>query len=379
MNMQAVVSKGRSVPVVSRHPRKRVLSARDAAESLFRKREAVSAKPRILEAANDAPATPPASTAVSTAVETPHQKVFRLVGERKFEEAARLAARLINAQDFDGFLIYGHTADFRRSRTWFDDMVNTSKRSVARVTHQITPATAQIIIAHNDGNRRMNAQNLAGIMRDISDDRWMLNGASIAVSKDGRTNDGQHRAFGVLLTGESIRSGFTFGLMRQSMATEDIGRKRTGSDRLAISGAPNATRVAAISTLAFEMYHGRSATAAEAQDYYFDNEDRIVRAHAVAGNPQRGLGNAAPGVAAFHLLGLGADEESIRLFFTSLRTGEMLKRRNPIYTLREALREKTVQWTRHQWVRGLVHHYIVWSRGKTLATPTSPDMIAEAI
>ncbi len=365
---------------------RKIMSAREVAEAVFAKRAAPVAAPRILEdvsgqrpdadrrrllglplAKNDNAAPAPVATGSEPPTrETEHEKVFRLAGERKFEEAARLAARLINAGDVVGFLIYGHSSDYRRAKAWFDDMVKTTKRSAASVIHTITPELAQIIVENNDGNRRVNTANLATIMRDIADDRWQLNGASFALSKDGRNNDGQHRAFGVLLTGRSIKSGITFGLQRESMKTVDIGRKRTGADRLGIAGVSDYIKKSAIAGMLFEIYYGRKPTPAESDDYFHDNKDIIERAVSVMGSNINGVGPSAAGAAAVHLFKLGYQDQEIRQFFVDIRAGEGNGKRDPRRVLYRAIydsRDK-IKLSRDNWFRALVNHFIALKEGR---------------
>lgn len=371
--MQIVMARGREIPVTTR---KRCSPEWKAADALFEKSEAPArTAPRILEdvskerieAAVSALVTPvAASTALSTIVETEHQKVFRLVGEQRFEEAAKLAAKMINAGNVADFLVYGHTAAYRKTNLWFEDMVKTAKRSVATIVHSVTPELAQILIENNDGNRRVNAANLATIMRDIACDRWQLNGSSIAVAKDGRNNDGQHRGFGVLLTGAAIKSVMTFGLLRESMTTVDIGRKRTGADRLGISGVGDYIRKAAISAMAFEIYNGRAASAAEADDYYHQNAELIDRSVRAIGTNMKGVGPSAAGVAALHLMRLGHDVEDIRKFFTDVRNGEGNGKNDPRRTLYRAIfdsRDK-LKLSRDNWMRAFVNHFIALKDGR---------------
>lgn len=359
--------------------RSRAFSPRSAAERLFRKPAndtdyavVAAVGPRILEdvSKDDAKATiekmAATSTSVSSVAETEHEKVFRLVGEQKFEEAAKTAVRLINSGNHADFLIYGHSADYRRAKLWFDDMVKTSKRSVASMVHTITPELAQILIVNNDGNRRVNAGALAVYMRDIASDRWQLNGSSFALSKDGRNNDGQHRAFGVLLTGRSIKSNIVFGLARETMTTVDIGRKRTGADRLGIAGVGDYIKKAAIAAMAFEIYNGRQATAAEAQDYFLKNQELIETAAGLVGTNMRGVGPSAVGCAAQHLLRLGYDAEEIKKFFVAVRSGEMLSRNDPRMTLHRAIfvGDYKLKLSRDNWFRAIVHHFIAMKEGR---------------
>lgn len=385
-----------------RQPRK-IMSAREVAEAVFAKRAAPVAAPRILEdvsgqrpdadrrrllglpvAKNDnapkaidhavaAIAMPVTALAAIPRDETPHEKVFRLVGERKFEEAARLAARLINADDDDGFFIYGQNPEYRRAESWFNDTVSNTKRSASATIHNVTPELAQVLLLNNDGNRRVKAGNLARIMRDISTNAWELNGESMVISRDGRVNDGQHRNFSVLLTGQAIKTVLSFGMSRDSMRTIDIGEKRQAKDRLGISGVSDAVKLAAVTAFAFQTYEGRAPTPSEADDYFHAERTLIEKAVTAAGSPLRGVGPSVGAVAAMHLLSIGADEEDIKTYFKGLRTGNNLSARSPIKKLHDGIFKAGAQekLTREGWLRALVHHFVVWRRGRTLSSVVS--------
>lgn len=305
----------------------------------------------------------------SQTAETPHQKVFRLIGERRFEEAAKQAARLINAGDVEGFFIYGTTPAYRRADAWFHDTVGLAKRSALTEIHNITPELAQVLLRNNDGNRRVNPTNLAQIMRDIASDRWEMNGESIIVSKDGRVNDGQHRNFGILLTGKPIKVVMAFGMSRDSMRTVDIGVKRVAADRLAVAGVHDYTRMSAIAAMAFETYEGRVATPAEADDYFHANRALIEQAAGLSGSSMKGVGPSAAGVAAMHLLRMGHKPADIKTFFSSVRSGEEMKARDPRMRLHRAIfNEKyKLKLSRDNWLRAFVHHFIAWKNGEQMA------------
>lgn len=364
MNLHAVVSNGRSVPVETK-PRRKTCTHREAAERLFGK-PANGNKPRILEDLTDAPPAPVTGTSVSVLVEAEHEKVFRLVAEKKFEDAARLAARLINAGDVSSFMIYGHLATYRRAEAWFADTVATTRRSASTVIQNITPELAQVLLLKNTGNRKLKAANLARIMRDIASDRWHLNGESIIVAKDGSVNDGQHRNFAVLLTGRSIKTVMSFGLSRESMKTVDIGEKRQAKDRLGIAGVGDYIRMSAIASMAFEVYNGRAATPSEADDYFHENRKLIELAGSLTASSMKGVGPSAAGVAAMHLVRLGHEPEEIKAFFAKVRSGEMLAKNDPRMTLHRAIfvdRYK-LKLSRENWFRAIVNHFLALKEGR---------------
>lgn len=163
-------------PVVECRAR-RAFNPRREAEALFSKLS--TRQPRILEdvskesveaaVANLLPPEPPASP-ITPAEETPHQKVFRLVGERRFEEAARLAKSLIDAGDVGGFFIYGGTPSYRKGDIIISDKVKASRKGAFSEIINITPEIAQRILSRNPNNRKIVVRagsGLAGKMRDI--------------------------------------------------------------------------------------------------------------------------------------------------------------------------------------------------------------------
>ena len=314
--------------------------------------------------------------------ETEHQKVFRLVGERRFEEAARIAARLINLQDDEGFFIYGHTTNYRRAEDWFRNQVSVARSSVAANVHSITPEIAQVLLLNNDGNRRVDPGALAVYMRDITSGAWIVNGETIKISRDGKLNDGQHRLFSVLLTGSPIKSLVAPGLTRESMFTVDDGKKRTNADRFSLRGEGDPNTTAAIAALAFEIYEGRKPTSSEVTDYYAVNRDKILLANSVKGANIRGIGPSPAGVAALHLIQSGFKSEDVRKFIASVRTGEMIGRGHPAFALRKALfptsgKEPPLRLSRPQSVATLVQHFVAWKNGRKLFEPMKNATLPE--
>ena len=366
--MQTVQARGREIPVMTRN--KRYTPERARAEALFNK-PAAAAKPRILEDAPKAAitsglATRSAAVKHASTNETEHDKVFRLVREGRFEEAARIAARLINADNDEGFFVYSGTPEFDKAIAWHRRMI-TDGEPHANV-HIITSERAQILLLNNDGNRRVKALNLAKIMRDIAEGRFEINGESIIICKDGTVNDGQHRSFGVLLTGKPIETVVSYGVTKQSMRTVDIGDKRQAKDRLAIAGVNDYVRLSAIASFAFETYFDRSPTPSEVDDYFHDNRSQIEEAASAAGTPVKGAGPSVCGVAALHLLSLGFISNDINDFFRRVRNGEDMKRGNPALILHKALfnSEHKLKLSRESWLRAFVHHFISWKAGGKL-------------
>lgn len=365
--MQIVQARGREIPVVTRH--KRYTPERARAEALFNK-PATVAKPRILE---DAPkmtasvALPVKVAAVKPASpnETEHEKVFRLVREGLFEEAARLAARLINSGNDEDFFIHAGTAAYRNAEEWFENRVQSGISSPTSGFEIITPEKAQVLLLSNSGNRKVRASNIALVMRDIASGRWEKNGETLIVSVDGRLNDGQHRNFAILLTQTAIETAMAFGLTRESIATVDIGVKRTGGDRLGFLEIKNYSRIAAIISIAYKILAGRSATESEKVYFYRDNADHLQKCANLANNLPRGAQGANFGAAALILLRQGAPEDSLSDFFAEIRGSLLPKSKNsPALKLRELLLARSFKAPADKQIYTIVDLYVRWASGK---------------
>lgn len=300
--------------------------------------------------------------------ETDHERALRFISEGRLKEAAQLAARLINAGNAGPFLaphLKGSSAI--AARKWFSERADGGVEGAEFAN--ITPEIAAVMLSHNDGNRQVKSPNLDAIMRDIQGGRWRTNGESMIISSDGRMNDGQHRCWGVVLVGRSITSVVSYGVERTSMATVDIGRKREGADRLTIAGVPNSTKASALAGHIFEMQYGRKPTPAEVDEFYHEHEDAIRTSISLVGGNIKGIGSAAPGAAAFYLMGIGHGEEKVRDFFTRIHTGEMMERRDPRMVLHKAAKVDRVRLSRENWTKAFVQHFIAHELGKRVSQP----------
>lgn len=387
--MQTVMARGRSIPV---EMRRRAFNPRREAEALFKK-PVNSNAPHTLEdvskesieaaVANLLPPEPPV-TPITPAEETPHQKVFRLVGERKFEEAARLAAKLINVGDIEPFFVYSDAAT-RRARDWFDGSVVSARRSISTSVQNITPEHAQVLLQNNPRNRRVKPASLANLMRDIFGGDWEVNGETIIVLRNGNVGDGQHRCWASLLTGTPFKTAMTFGVLDAALATIDIGEKRTAADRLVMRGQPDAVVVAATAATLFEVENGRAGSPAEVDKYVANNAAEIHAGIGARGSTNiKGVGPSASAAAATILLGMGAPTVKIKEFFKAVRTAEMTKSGNAARTLHLALfptstGQKPLRLKRAAMVALLVNHYAWWARGKVVREPLLGHAMPEAL
>lgn len=309
----------------------------------------------------------PANDAAVKAPETDHQKVFRLINERRIEEAAHIAKRLIDAGDVDGFFIYGGTKDYRRADIMITDKVMMSRKGAFSEIVQITPEVAQRILKNNPNNRKIVKSGLVARLRDMIDGRYELNGQTIILSKHGDLNDGQHRLWSVLLSGVVIRTNVFFGAERDTRLTIDINKPREGATRLGFLAVPHYTLASAVVTLVHKIDNGRDATDTEKVEIYLDdaNGGGLYQASIRAvGQQPKGAPKTAMASAAFILLRAGAPLGQVEKFFSETRTAGAGGKRSPSVALREGILRGTIKGPQDALLFTTASLYGEWRRGK---------------
>ena len=305
--------------------------------------------------------------------ETDHQKVFRLVGERKFEDAARLAKRLIDAGNIDGFFIYGAAPAFRKATEAFAEHVAVSRRGAFSEIQTIKPEMAQVMLTANENNRNIHVRGLTARLRDIIDGRWELNGQGLIVAKTGQLNDGQHRLWAILLSGVATRFSVFYGATRESRATLDLGEKRPPRDRFRFAGIPNDSRVASIVNLTHHLISGRDATETEKLDVYFADQDRYQFAAQIGNGVPKGSPTASLCAAAYLLSRSGYEDDIIKKFFREAKGVDSSHNKSPSFALLKALignRTSTppITATPLEWIFTTCDLFLKWSAGKKTAS-----------
>lgn len=317
--------------------------------------------------------------------ETDHQRVFRFVKEKRYSDAARLAARLVNGGEEKGFFVHSGSREYRAADHWFKSQVDMSiERAPRSLTITVTPQIAQILLEHNPENRRIKAPSLEGMMRDLTAGKWDLNGETIKVSSEGFLNDSQHRQLNCLLTGLPYESVIVFGLTRDSKRTVDIGGKRTAADRAGMRGEKDYIVASGVASLAHEIYLGRKGNDREVDEYLAKYASKIRTAIRAKGTSITGIGPSSAGVAALHLLKLGAAERDIHDFLATVRANEGTRSGNPARTIYVAMHpdsknQQRLKLSRSEWVSLLCNHFVLWKRGKKTASPLLDMLLPEVL
>lgn len=113
----------------------------------------------------------------------------------------------------------------------------------------VTPSMASQWLASNrDDQRPISRATVAKFAEDMRNDLWRTTHQSMALDKDGRLIDGQHRLSALVSAGVSLWLKVDRYAGDAPMSAFDIGRKRTSGDALVVSGVVSAS-------------HGRAAAA----------------------------------------------------------------------------------------------------------------------
>jgi hypothetical protein len=109
----------------------------------------------------------------------------------------------------------------------------------------ITPELARSILETNQHNRPLNQGQLAAFKQALLRGEWLLTHQGIAISRQGRLLDGQHRLHAIAETGMAVEMLVSTGLPDEVFTVLDTGSKRTAANVLSVNGASSAAAVAA--------------------------------------------------------------------------------------------------------------------------------------
>lgn len=98
----------------------------------------------------------------------------------------------------------------------------------------MNPAQAQEYLSSNKGNRNIRNSWVNELIKIIKNDEWCLTHQGIAISKDGRLLDGQHRLIAISLSGVSVPISVTENCEDDTFLHIDKGVKRSLSDSISV-------------------------------------------------------------------------------------------------------------------------------------------------
>jgi len=132
-------------------------------------------------------------------------------------------------------------------------------------THSVvitfTPELAQhILINFNKKNRPEKYGKIIEYANYMTNNKWLLTGATLVFGSDGLLKDGQNRLASCLRANVNFTSHVVFGIDPKAFTVMDIGANRSPSDILAIMGVKNHTRITASLKLFMAWKNGKTNT-----------------------------------------------------------------------------------------------------------------------
>ncbi|HEY6020971.1 MAG TPA: hypothetical protein VIY48_14035 [Candidatus Paceibacterota bacterium] len=218
---------------------------------------------------------------------------------------------------------------------------------------RINPDQAeQVLTKYNWHNRNPRFNRAAGYARDMENDRWVFNGATICFAidpSDGKVflADGQNRLKAQIMANVSMGYLVVTGLSDYSQMTMDRNTVRTAGDQAALEGIPNSTRVMSIVNKVIKYDNGTltnggslAPTVGELLERYHKDSEGFDKAAQVA-NSRRILSHPSVVGAAYYIC-LKIDSGDAEEFFVSQYiNGIELKRTDPAWLLRERVERIT--------------------------------------
>lgn len=228
---------------------------------------------------------------------------------------------------------------------WFYRCVDKSQDAVFTEMASLTPSLATELLKQNDGNRHLKPTKTLQYAADMASGRWAFNGEPIIISKDGKLNDGQHRASAVVESGITVPALFVFGVDRETRTTVDQGAARTAGDYLNMEGIAyaNNAAVAAKFILAYERADGRGImhrqhiTNAEVIERV-RNDEKLREAASYAHRhikSYRHLVSHSVVATCWYILSQIHPEDAAR-YMDQVTFGESIRRGDPAFAVRQA-------------------------------------------
>ncbi len=261
---------------------------------------------------------------------------------------------------------------------WFNGLLqHASANGVFSEPLEITPEYAAVLLSRNLDNRSIRVGKAAQIENDLRNGKFVFNGESIIVSKEGLLNDGQHRLYACLRTGVSFKTVLIVGVERASRFTIDTGVAKTAADMLSFKKITNAHTAAAIARFivvyeAEGSFSRRAFVSATAQIERVENDELLREIAAWIDTSKKRINMMMRGSVAGTLYYLIAEKsaEHAHAFMEQFRSGTNLSATSPIYLLREKLRNDS-QLNEMERVEAFVRAWNHWLDGNEKLTRMS--------
>ena len=250
----------------------------------------------------------------------------------------------------------------------------------------LTPDKCREILAKNEHNRNPSKRTISLYAQEIQQGLWQINGEPIIIDDSGNVLDGQHRLYACIEANRPFTTLIVRNVNRNTFATIDTGKIRTGADVLTIQGlSPEIARIcaaAAATCIPFEKT-GILTPATRGTKYLVtpetrakwvnDNKDIIEIAYTIQSYGTRARRVISAGDAAFLWFFMEKkDPEPTVFFFDGLYTGANLRQHDPrlaLLTRFESMNASNKRFTRLSKLGFVVRAWDWYRRGKLAPIP----------
>lgn len=225
----------------------------------------------------------------------------------------------------------------------------------------ITPTLAKILLTHfNDNNRPVSDTNVSNLVKEMVNEKWLVNGETITFNELGDMTNGQHRLRALIKADVTLLLLVVTGLKSETFATIDSGRKRTTSDVLAYAGVLSSKNSASLCKFIYGFKEGkygahknvsaRTLNNTAILGYYNSLDDVEINSSVNFGQTfsKKANGIITPTVLGgiYYILN-EVNREKSNEFLTKLCTGDNLTKNSPILALRNRLIKAKIDNTYH--------------------------------
>jgi hypothetical protein len=255
----------------------------------------------------------------------------------------------------------------------------------------ITPEIAEILFNHfNDTNRPVTPSNVANLVKEMVNGKWVNNGEPITFNDLGNTTNGQHRFLAIIKANVNLPFLVITGLKGEAFATIDGGRKRATSDVLAHAGVSSAKNTSSLCKFIYGFKQGkygahrnsseRSLNNTSILDYYYNLDESDVHDSVNFGQTysKKANGIITPTVLGgmFYVFN-EIDKEKSYEFLSKLSTGDSLTNNSPILALRNKLIkakiDKTYYLTPDMLIKNIVYCWEKFINGDSIKVIKLPE------
>jgi hypothetical protein len=245
---------------------------------------------------------------------------------------------------------------------------------------EVSPELAESWLSKNPNNRNLRRSVVDGYARDMSAERWALNGETVKFAADGHLFDGQHRLNAIIVSGTTVPMVVVRGLSPDVMPTVDAGAKRSYSDALKLQGEDNTSTLAAVARRAVMWERGmRTNTGAirptplEMNDF-LERHPEIRTSADLASRLASRESLPASVYGLCHFLFAQLDAEDASWFLMRVNDGDGISSSDPIAQLRGRITRLRVRGGRINETEGLALTIRAWNAHRAGETRTKLQM-----